>query len=150
MKAWLELGTLAAMAGVAVGAELAPPGGRPLSEVLKAAEDRGVSQITEATLDDGVWEIEARRDQQPVELKLHPVTLAVIEEHPDSQSVAPPTEGLTAREIALAVEKAGYGLVVEIDRARQYWEVEAYRQSGRRKLHVSPADGRILSDRADD
>lgn len=150
MKAWLELGTLAAMAGVAVGAELAPPGGRPLSEVLKAAEDRGVAQITEATLDDGIWEIEGRRDQRPVELKLHPVTLAVIDEHPDLQSVDLPAEGLTAREIALAIEKAGYGLVVEVDREGQDWEVEAYRQSLRRKLHVSPVDGRILSDRADD
>ncbi len=60
-----------------------PKGALPLSEVVKSLEDKGYSQILEASIDDGVWEVEVLKNGKKRELKVNPVTKAIISDRPD-------------------------------------------------------------------
>ena len=63
----LVLGANQAMAG-----ERPPADAVPLSEVVKSLEDKGYSPVTEVSMDNGVWEVEAYKDGQERELKVNP------------------------------------------------------------------------------
>jgi len=63
----LVLGANQAMAG-----ERPPADAVPLSEVVKSLEEKGYSPVTEVSMDNGVWEVEAYRDGQERELKVNP------------------------------------------------------------------------------
>ena len=55
--------------------ELPPANAKPLSEIIKTVEDKGLKTITEVDFDDGVWKIEARQvDGKEITLKVDPVT----------------------------------------------------------------------------
>jgi peptidase YpeB-like protein len=54
--------------------ELPPANAKPLSEIIKAVEDKGLKTITEVDFDDGVWKIEARQaDGKEITLEVDPV-----------------------------------------------------------------------------
>jgi hypothetical protein len=65
----------AAHAGWFTDDEVPPANAKPLSEIIKAVEDKGYKTITEVEFDDGVWKIEV---QQPggkeVHIKVDPVS----------------------------------------------------------------------------
>ena len=63
----LVLGANQAMAG-----ERPPADAVPLSEVVKSLEEKGYSPVTEVSMDNGVWEVEAYKDGQERELKVNP------------------------------------------------------------------------------
>ena len=63
----LVLGANQAMAG-----DRPPADAVPLSEVIKSLEEKGYSPVTEVSMDDGVWEVEAYKDGQERELKVNP------------------------------------------------------------------------------
>jgi len=63
----LVLGANQAMAG-----ERPPADAVPLSEVVKLLEEKGYSPVTEVSMDNGVWEVEAYKDGQERELKVNP------------------------------------------------------------------------------
>ena len=48
------------------------------------------------------------------------------------------------------VEKTGLGPIVDAEFQHDYWQVEAYRGKGKRKLRVDAISGKILSERVDD
>ena len=55
--------------------ELPPANAKPLSQIIKAVEDKGLKTITEVDFDDGVWKIEAHQtDGKEITLKVDPVT----------------------------------------------------------------------------
>jgi hypothetical protein len=55
--------------------ELPPANAKPLSEIIKAIEDKGLKTITEVEFDDGVWKIEAHQiDGKEITLKVDPIT----------------------------------------------------------------------------
>ena len=62
----LVLGANQAMAG-----ERPPADAVPLSEVVKSLEEKGYSPVTEVSMDNGVWEVEAYKDGQERELKVN-------------------------------------------------------------------------------
>ena len=58
--------------------ELPPANAKPLSEIIKAAEDKGYKVISEVEFDDGVWEIEAHQpDGKEVHVKVDPLSGAI-------------------------------------------------------------------------
>jgi len=73
------LGSFAAYAG-----ERPPADAKPLSDVVKALEDQGYSPVTEVSIDNGVWEVEAYKDGQERELRVDPVTAKIISDQPDN------------------------------------------------------------------
>jgi hypothetical protein len=55
--------------------ELPPANAKPLSQIIKAVEDKGFKTITEVDFDDGVWKIEAHQtDGKEITLKVDPMT----------------------------------------------------------------------------
>ena len=75
-----------AIASVAAGAaradwfsdELPPANAKPLSEIIKAVEDKGYKVISEVEFDDGVWMVEAHQpDGKEVHVKVDPMSGAI-------------------------------------------------------------------------
>ena len=55
--------------------ELPPVNAKPLSEIVKAVEEKGFKIITEIEFEDGVWKIEAHQtDGKEIKLKVNPIT----------------------------------------------------------------------------
>ena len=63
--------------------EKPPENSVPLSQIVRAIEDKGYSPITEISLDDGVWEAEAYKGSEKRELKVSPADGAIISDRPD-------------------------------------------------------------------
>ncbi|THF64988.1 PepSY domain-containing protein [Pseudothauera nasutitermitis] len=62
----------------------------------------------------------------------------------------PPADARPLSEIVAALERQGYGPIVEVDFDDGRWEIEAYRQGRKFDLRVDPHSGALLSERADD
>lgn len=151
MRSFVGISCMSVMAlGAAVMADRPPQNAEPLSKVLVSVEAQGVTPIVEASFDDGVWEIEGFRGDRAVEMRVHPVTLAIISERPDSSNGRPDEGSLPASEIVLRLEQMGYRPVLDLDWEHRYWEVDAMNQSGERELRIAASTGKVLSDRADD
>jgi len=58
--------------------KLPPDNAKPLSAIVQAVENRGIGAITEIEFDDGVWEVEFRRDGKKVEMDIDPITGEII------------------------------------------------------------------------
>jgi peptidase YpeB-like protein len=55
--------------------ESPPANAKPLSEIIKAVEDKGYKTITDVEFDDGAWKIEVRQpDSNEVHIKVDPVS----------------------------------------------------------------------------
>jgi hypothetical protein len=116
-----------------------------LSDVLKMVEKAGYDAVTEVSFDDGRWEVEALKDKQPVELKIDPVSLKVIDERPD-ESHHPLKEGSTPLSaIVDRLQKAGFNRLRKAEFEVTGWEVEAFHDASWRELMLS-IDGEILPD----
>ena len=59
-------------ANQAMAGERPPADAVSLSEVVKSLEEKGYSPVTEVSMDNGVWEVEAYKDGQEHELKVNP------------------------------------------------------------------------------
>jgi hypothetical protein len=58
--------------------EVPPANAKPLSEIVKAVEDKGYKTITDVEFDDGVWKIEAHQpDGKEVHVKIDPMSGAI-------------------------------------------------------------------------
>jgi hypothetical protein len=55
--------------------ELPPANAKPLSEIIKAVEEKGYKTITDVEFDDGAWKIEVhQQDSNEVQIKVDPVS----------------------------------------------------------------------------
>ena len=55
--------------------EMPPANAKPLSEIIKAIEDKGLKTITDIEFEDEVWNIEAHQiDGKEIKLKVNPIT----------------------------------------------------------------------------
>ena len=121
----------------------------PLSEILGKLDAKYVA-VSEVSFDDGVWEIEAERDQQSVEVRIGPASGAFLSERPDGPHLAPPPDALPLTKVVRQLEETGYGLIREIDLKGAVWDVETSRNGSPRELTVDVRTGKVLADRADD
>lgn len=63
--------------------ELPPEGSKQLSEIAKMLEDKGYKPVTEASMENGVWEIDAYMNNEERELRVDPVTGEIISDRRD-------------------------------------------------------------------
>jgi uncharacterized membrane protein YkoI len=63
--------------------ERPPANAKPLVEIINELEKQGYSPITEISLDDGIWEVEAYKDNQARELKLEPSSGKILSDRRD-------------------------------------------------------------------
>lgn len=144
-------GGLACLAmGVAIVGATPPKSAKPLSEVLKKVEGQGYTALTEASYDDGVWEIEAIHDNKPVEIHVNPKTAKVVSEHPEQVQDKLPQDAKSLAAIAGQLEKSGYPRIESIDFERLGWEAEVLKNNQELELVLDVKTGKILSKRADD
>jgi hypothetical protein len=55
--------------------EMPPANAKPLSEIIKAIEEKGLKTITDIEFEDEVWNIEAHQiDGKEIRLKVNPIT----------------------------------------------------------------------------
>jgi hypothetical protein len=55
--------------------EMPPANAKPLSEIIKAIEDKGLKTITDIEFEDEGWNIEAHQiDGKEIRLKVNPIT----------------------------------------------------------------------------
>ena len=55
--------------------EMPPANAKPLSEIIKAIEEKGLKTITDIEFEDAVWNIEAHQiDGKEIRLKVNPIT----------------------------------------------------------------------------
>ncbi len=69
---------------------------------------------------------------------------------PLSAAGQPPADARPLSEIVAALERQGYGPIVDVEFDDGRWEVEAYRQGRKFELKVDPHSGSVLSERPDD
>ncbi len=74
---------LAAFAFQVQAKERLPDGAKTLVEIIKIIEANGYKNITEISLDNGVWEVEVYKDNQERELKINPMTGEIISDRQD-------------------------------------------------------------------
>ena len=145
----LMFGALAAIP-FARADEQPPADGKSLLEVIDSVESNGYRPIVEISFDDGVWEVEAYKDDTAFEIAVDPSTGEIVSTHRDDGDTKPPTGSMTLSKIVRSLEKAGYENLNDISFERKSWEVEATRDNQKRELRVDAKDGRVISDRVDD
>lgn len=127
--------------------------GKPLSiiEVAERLENAGYGPFTELSMDDGLWEVEARKQNESLEVKVDPLTGNIVSEYRDDPEVTPPTGSMPLPELLRTVQaNSVYKHFDEVSFERRYWEIELHHKGLQRELHVDPMTGRIISDRLDD
>lgn len=56
---------------------------KPLVEIIQMLEAQGYAPITEISMDDGVWEVEAYKNNEERELRVDPLTGKVLSDRKD-------------------------------------------------------------------
>lgn len=64
--------------------ERPPEGSKPLVEIIQALEAQGYQPITEISMDDGVWEVEAYKNNEERELRVNPMTGEILSDRRDN------------------------------------------------------------------
>ncbi len=81
--ALLVVVTLLLGISLAGAGEMPPANSMKLSDVVKLLEAKGYSPITEISIDNGVWEVEAYKNGREHELKINPVNGEIISDRLD-------------------------------------------------------------------
>lgn len=68
----------------AFAGERPPEGSKPLVEIIQALESQGYEPITEISMDDGVWEVEAYKNNEERELRVNPLTGEILSDRRDN------------------------------------------------------------------
>lgn len=85
----MKLKSLVVLAGLAVpfagvhAAESMPEDAMKLSEIVSELESKGYDKITEVSMDDGVWEVDVKKNDKKYELKVSPTDGKVLSEEED-------------------------------------------------------------------
>ena len=122
----------------------------PLVDIIERLEQEGYGPVTEASFDDGHWEIETFKSGKAYELTVDGRNGKVLSEHRDNAKPRPPRDAQLLSQILHRLDKAGYTNIDDVSFERNYWEVEAHREDGKYELHVHTVTGEIIRERRDD
>jgi len=67
----------------AFAGERPPADAKPLVEIIKTLEAQGYAPIAEISMDDGVWEVEAYKNNEERELRVNPLTGEILSDRKD-------------------------------------------------------------------
>lgn len=125
-------------------------GGKPIVEIIEQLEKQGYGPFSELDFDNGNWEVEVYKDDTAYELAIDGRSGEILSEHRDDAEPRPPRDAQPLSKILHGLLKAGYTDIRDVSFERRYWEIEAFREDGKRELHVQPTTGDVISDRRDD
>ena len=122
-----------------------------LVEVVQRLENDGYGPFTELSMDDGNWEVEARKNRESVELTADPDSGKVLAEHRDDPEAAPPADAMTLSDVLrIVLDSGSYKTFDNVSFERRYWEIEVHKDGQKHELHVDPITGTIIAERVDD
>ncbi len=131
---------------------------RSLQTIHPFLVEQGYRDFREVELDDGLWEAEAlNRDNQWVEITVHPFTGAVLREKlewdrnffPDYPNT-PPTDYLSADQVMTSLQAAGYVWIHDLEMDDGYWEAEARNRYGLPvDLKIDRVTGAVVREKVD-
>lgn len=79
--------TMAISSSLAISQVLAsekpPADSKPLIEIIQTLEAKGYGPITEISMDGGVWEVEAYKNNEKRELRINPLTGQILSDRKD-------------------------------------------------------------------
>ncbi len=120
-------------------------------EIVQRLEKVGYGPFTELSMDDGRWEVEARKQDTSLELAVDPISGDILSEHRDDAEQAPPANSMRLSKLLQTVSENGsYQQFEEVSFERRYWEIELYKDGQKHELHVDPITAKVLADRVDD
>jgi len=143
----LLLLAIALFATYAPADEIVPSGSKPLSELVKAVEDKKVGLVKKAELDDGLWEIKAINPYGDVAIfYMDPRTGSVIKEKTDTERHAdkPTSDDKPLSEILAMIEKNEKTPVSEIEFDDGIWKVVLRNETDKTQFHLDPKTGQKL------
>ncbi len=131
-------GLLLTPLSVAGAPELPPPGGLPLSAILKSVEEQKLGLITEAEFDDGLWEVKVCDTGVCQKLYIDPRSGEEKRRRKTESDETPPADAMPLSLIVHSLEGRGLGIIQEVEFDDGYWEVELRRDGRKIKLAVDP------------
>nr|WP_320015957.1 PepSY domain-containing protein [uncultured Desulfobacter sp.] len=64
--------------------ERPPADSKPIVEIIQTLETQGYAPITEISMDDGLWEVEAYKNNEERELRVNPLTGEILSDRRDN------------------------------------------------------------------
>lgn len=127
-----------------------PAAKKSLLDIVVKLENDGYGPITDISMEEGDWEVEAYKGDVAYEMLVDAETGEVVAEHRDDGDSKPPANAKKLSEIITMLESEGYSRIREVSFERKNWEVEAIKDKTQRELRVDPVSGKVVSDRVDD
>lgn len=111
----------------------------PLSSILQHLQAEGYKNIKEIEWEHQVYEAKVfDQNGQELELKITPQTGAIL------NKPATDTVKISLEQAVIAIEKAGYSRISDIERKKHYYKAKAMNAQGKKiKLHVDITTGAV-------
>lgn len=109
-------------------------------QVIQALNSAGYTAVRDVELDDGLWEVEVRRDNgEWHDIHIDPASGTILDKHAGDRL-------LDAAEIRQKLELAGYTRIHDLDRDEAVWDVDATDPDGASvELRVNGFTGAVLA-----
>ncbi|NLX19393.1 MAG: hypothetical protein GXY53_08975 [Desulfobulbus sp.] len=134
----LFLSALFPLLPAAYADDLPPPGGRPLSSILRSVEAQQKGTITEAEFDDGLWEVKVCRKKRCEKLYLSPYTADEVRRKRTRSDATPPKGATPVSAIVRSIEAQRLGIITEVEFENGVWEVKLRKHRQKIKIAVDP------------
>ena len=122
-----------------------------VDRVVQHLKASGFAYVSDVELSDGFWEAEVRTSltsRDKVELVLHPTTLEVLSQVGRNGGTINGQPVLSADQILLTLQQAGYTRVRDLEFDDGYWEAEAVNSANQYvELRIEPTTGKVVREK---
>lgn len=114
----------------------APTQSKQLSAILASVEASQPGQISEAELDDGLWEVKVCSQTGCEKLYINPITGKQVRRKATGRDSIPPKNSKKLSGIIRAIEAKAVGHITEVEFDHGVWEINT-------RLAVDPQTGKV-------
>ena len=122
-----------------------------VDRVVQHLKASGFAYVSDVELSDGFWKAEVRTSltsRDKVELVLHPTTLDVLSQVGRNGGTINGQPVLSADQILLTLQQAGYTRVRDLEFDDGYWEAEALNSANQYvELRIEPSTGKVVREK---
>lgn len=122
-----------------------------VDRVVQHLKASGFAYVSDVELSDGFWKAEVRislTSRDKVELVLHPTTLEVLSQVGRNGGTINGQPVLSADQILLTLQQAGYTRVHDLEFDDGYWEAEALNSANQYvELRIEPTTGKVVREK---
>lgn len=121
--------------------ELPPPGGKPLSTIIRSVEAQSLGNISEAEFDDGLWEVKVCNSGACQKLYMAAETGEEKRRRKADSDEVPPAGAKPLSAVIESIEASGRGTITEIEFDDGYWKTQLRHGGEKIKLKIDPMTG---------